>query len=270
MKILFLGDIFGRSGREGVARALPLLKERLAPDVVIAEGENAASGKGLTMKVANELFALGIDCLTLGNHAWDQREMLIAIESEPRIIRPLNYPDRTPGKGVYAHKLADGRALLIVSLMGRLFIDPVLDDPFSALDKILTAHKLSGRQHIFVDFHGEATSEKMALANVFDGRVSAVIGSHTHVPTADDVILHKGTAFMSDAGMCGDYDSVVGMKKDVAIWKFTRKTPPPYKREPAEGTATVCGVFVKTNDETGLATAIEAVRIGGLLKNTVI
>lgn len=267
MKILFLGDIFGRSGREGVARALPLLKERLAPDVVIAEGENAAAGKGLTMNVARELFDLGIDCLTLGNHAWDQREMMIAIESEPRILRPLNYPEGTPGKGLYAHKLADGRTLLIVSLMGRLFIDPVVDDPFPALDKVLGAHKLSGQKHIFVDLHGEATSEKMAIANYFDGRVSAVIGSHTHVPTADDVILPKGTAYMSDAGMCGDYDSIVGMKKDVAIWKFTRKTPPPFKREPAEGNATVCGVFVTTNEETGLATTINAVRMGGILKN---
>ncbi len=266
MKILFLGDIFGRAGREGVQQQLPELKKRLKPDVVIANAENAAAGSGLTMKVAGELFAAGIDCLTLGNHAWDQREMITAIGNEPRIVRPLNYPDGTPGKGFYHLRLPDGRALLIVSLMGRLFVDPVIDDPFPALEKVLAAHKLSGRLPIFVDFHAEATSEKMAVANVFDGRVSAVIGSHTHVPTADEVVLPKGTAYMSDAGMCGDYDSIVGMKKDVAIWRFTRKTPPMERKSPAEGPATVCGAFIKTSDDTGLALTIDGVRIGGILK----
>ncbi len=268
MKILFLGDIVGRSGREGIAQHLPLIKAQTKPDVIIANAENAASGAGLTMKMADGFFSLGIDCLTLGNHAWDQREMITAIGNEPRIVRPVNYPEGTPGKGSYVHTLLDGRKILIISLMGRLFVNPVVDDPFPALEKSLAGHKLSGRFPVFVDFHAEATSEKMALAHFFDGRVSAVIGSHTHAPTADEMIFAKGTAYMSDVGMCGDYDSVVGMKKDMAIWRFTRKTPPPERPAPAEGPATVCGVLITLSDETGLAQQIVPLRIGGLLKPT--
>jgi metallophosphoesterase (TIGR00282 family) len=268
MKILFFGDIMGRSGREGLERHLPALKAKLKPDAIIVNAENAASGSGITVKIAEDLFALGVTCLTSGNHVWGQRELMLAIDRQPRILRPLNYPDLTPGHGFYLHNLGDGRKLLVVNLMARLFMEPVLDDPFAAAEKLVAAHKLSGTLQIFVDFHGEATSEKMALAHMLDGRVSAVIGSHTHVPTADEQILPQGTAYMSDAGMCGDYDSIVGLKKSVAIWRFTRKTPAPEKKAPAEGEATLCGALVTTNDTTGLAVSIEPVRIGGKLRAT--
>ena len=265
MIILFFGDVMGRSGREGLKQRLPEIKERLKPDAIIVNAENATSGFGLTMKIAEEFFALGISCLTLGNHAWAQRELLTGIDREPRIVRPLNYPEGTPGRGLYLHALQDGRTLLVVNPMARLFMDPVLDDPFAAVEKVVAEHKLSGKLHIFVDIHGETTSEKMAMAHLLDGRVSAVIGSHTHVPTADEHILPKGTAYMSDAGMCGDYDSVIGMKKDVAIWTFTHKTPFSERKSPAEGEATLCGVVVTTDDKTGLAVKIEVVRVGGIL-----
>lgn len=268
MRILFFGDVVGRSGRDGLAAQLPEIKNRLAPDAIIVNAENATSGFGLTMKMAEEFFALGISCLTLGNHAWAQRELMLGIEHEPRIIRPLNYPQGTPGRGFFVLSLPDGRKLTIVNILTRLFMEPVLDDPFAAMQKFVGENVLSGKMPIFVDVHGEATSEKMALAHVLDGRVSAVIGTHTHVPTADEHILPKGTAYMSDAGMCGDFDSIIGMEKNVAIWRFTHKTPYPGKKAPGEGPATLCGVFVETDDATGLASRVEAVRVGGVLKPT--
>jgi metallophosphoesterase (TIGR00282 family) len=266
MKILFFGDVVGRSGREGVEKHLPSLKEKLKPDAIIINAENIAGGSGITLKIAEGLFELGATCLTSGNHVWGQRELLTSIDREPRILRPLNYPDPTPGRGFYLHALPQGRKLLVVSAMARLFMEPVLDDPFAAMEKLVAAHKLSGNLHIFVDFHGEATSEKMAFAHSFDGRVSAVIGTHTHIPTADEQILPNGTAYLTDAGMCGDYDSIVGMKKSVAIWRFTRKTPSLEKKAPAEGEATICGALVTTDDATGLAAKIEPLRIGGKLR----
>lgn len=265
MRILFFGDIVGRSGREGVLEHLPALRDRLQPDVVIANAENIASGSGITIKIAEEMFAAGIACLTSGNHVWGQRELLTSIDREPRIVRPMNYPENTPGKGFYIHNLSSGRRLIVVNMMARLYMEPVLDDPFAVMEKWITAHRLDGKTQIFVDFHGEATSEKMAFAHVFDGRVSVVVGSHTHVPTADDQIFAGGTAFQSDAGMCGDYDSVVGMKKDVAIWRFTRKTPIE-RKSPAEGPATVCGALIVTDDATGKAVSITPVRVGGRLR----
>jgi metallophosphoesterase (TIGR00282 family) len=268
MKILFFGDVVGRSGRDGVAEHLPALRAKFAPDVVVVNAENAAAGSGITLKIAEDLFGMGVACLTSGNHVWGQRELMLQIDREPRILRPQNYPEGTPGRGFYAVPLPNGRKLLVINLMARVFMEPVLDDPFAAMERLMTQHKLTGNQPIFVDFHGEATSEKMAFAHTFDGRVSAVIGTHTHVPTADDQILPKGTAYLTDAGMCGDYDSIVGMKKDVAIWRFTRKTPPPERKAPADGPASVCGAFVVTHDATGVATHIEPFRIGGRLKQT--
>ncbi len=265
MRILFFGDIMGRSGREGVAREIQNLRTRLKPDVVIANGENAAGGFGITAKIAQELYALGIDILTTGNHAWDQKELLASIDRDPRLLRPLNYPDGTPGRGDCLHVLPDGRRLLILNVMARLFMEPVLDDPFAATEKALARHRLGQTaQAVFIDFHGEASSEKMAYAHVFDGRVSAVIGTHTHTPTADEMILPKGTAYLGDVGMCGDYDSVIGMKKELSVWRFTRKIPGE-RMTPAEGEATVCGVFVTTDDATGLARAVSPFRLGGRL-----
>jgi len=266
MKILFFGDVVGRSGREGLEQHLPSLKAKYTPDVIIVNAENSASGSGITMKIAEELFALGVTCLTSGNHVWGQRELLTSIDREPRIIRPLNYPEGTPGRGSYVCALSQGRKLLVVNLMARLYMEPVLDDPFAAMEKIVATNKVSGNLQIFVDMHGEATSEKMAMAHMFDGRVSAVIGTHTHIPTADEQILPKGTAYMTDAGMCGDYDSIVGIKKEAAIWRFTRKTPPIEKKSPADGPATVCGALVTTNDVSGLAISIDPIRVGGKLR----
>jgi metallophosphoesterase (TIGR00282 family) len=269
MRILFLGDVVGRSGRDGIAKHLPELKTRLKPDVIIVNAENAAGGFGVTEKIAQDFYSMGIDCLTTGNHVWDQRELLGTIDRDPRLLRPLNYPEGTPGRSSYLHSLPDGRKILILNVMARLFMEPALDDPFALTEKFLAQNRLGHTaKAIFIDFHAEATSEKMAFAQVFDGRVSAVVGTHTHVPTADDQILPKGTAFMTDAGMCGDYDSVVGMKKDLAIWKFTRKIPGE-KKSPADGEATVCGAFIVTNDATGLAQTIAPVRIGGRLRTDV-
>ena len=265
MRILFFGDIVGRAGRDGLAQHLPTLKARLRPDVVIANGENAAAGFGITDKLAQDFFALGVDCLTTGNHIWGQKELVGTIDRTPRLLRPLNYPDGTPGRGSYLHSLSDGRKILVACVMARLFMEPGLDDPFAATEKLLAQHRLGqAAQAIFVDLHGEATSEKMAYAHAFDGRVSAVVGTHTHIPTADAHLLKGGTAFQGDAGMCGDYDSVIGMKAAQAIWRFTRKIPSE-RMTPAEGEATVCGSFIVTDDATGKAQSIAPVRIGGCL-----
>lgn len=266
MRILFFGDIMGRSGRDGLAKHLPDIKNQLKPDVIIVNGENAAAGFGITAKIAQDFYDLGVDCITTGNHVWDQKEVMISIQQDAKLVRPLNYPENTPGRGHYLHTLPDGRKILIANAMGRVFMEPVLDDPFAATEKLLSQYRLGAAvQAVLIDFHGEATSEKMAFAHYFDGRASAVVGTHTHVPTADDQILPKGTAYISDAGMCGDYDSVIGVKKELSIWKFTRKIPGE-RMVPAEGEATVCGVFVVTDDATGLATSIKAFRLGGRLK----
>jgi metallophosphoesterase (TIGR00282 family) len=266
MRILFFGDIMGRSGRDGLAKHLPDLKAQLKPDVIIVNAENAAGGFGITEKIAQEFYALGADCLTTGNHVWDQRELLTTIDRDPRLLRPLNFPDGTPGRGSYVHNLPDGRKILIANVMARLFMEPQLDDPFAATEKFLAQHRLGQTaQAIFFDFHGEASSEKMAFGHFLDGRVSAVVGTHTHIPTADDMILPKGTAYLSDAGMCGDYDSVIGVKKELSLWRFTRKVPGE-RMQPAEGEATVCGAFIVTDDTTGLAKSIEPFCIGGRLR----
>jgi metallophosphoesterase (TIGR00282 family) len=266
MRILFFGDIMGRSGRDGVAKHMPALRSHLKPDVVIVNVENAAGGFGVTDKIAKEFYALGASCLTTGNHVWDQKELLGSIDHDPKLLRPLNYPEGTPGRGFYLHTLTDGRKILVANVMARLFMEPVLDDPFAATEKLLTQHPL-GRSAtaIFIDFHGETTSEKLAYAHNFDGRASAIIGTHTHVPTADEQILPKGTAYISDTGMCGDYDSVIGYKKELSIWRFTRKIPGE-RMVPAEGEATICGVFVVTDDSSGRAQTIDAFRLGGRLR----
>jgi 2',3'-cyclic-nucleotide 2'-phosphodiesterase len=266
MRILFLGDLLGRSGREAALARLPDMKTKLRPDAIIVNGENAAGGYGITEKIANELFAAGVDCITSGNHIWDQKELLGQIDRIPRLLRPINYPVGTPGQGQVLIELTGGKKLLVVNAMARLFMD-TLDDPFAALEKLLGQYRMGGNTHaIFVDFHSEASSERMALAHFLDGRVSAVVGTHTHVPTGDAQILPRRTAYQSDAGMCGDYDSVIGMKKESAIWRFTRKIPGE-KLMPAEGEATVCGVFVVTDDTTGLAQHIQPLRLGPRLIN---
>ncbi len=267
MKLLFCGDIVGRSGREAVTSRLPRLREELALDFVIANGENAAGGYGITGKICEELFAAGVDAISGGNHSWDQREALGFIDREPRLLRPQNYPDGTPGRGATVFDVPGGRKVLVVNVMGRLFMDP-LGDPFACVERVLAKHRLGATvQAIVVDIHAEATSEKMAMGHFVDGRASLCVGTHTHVPTADTMILPGGTAYQSDAGMCGDYDSVIGMDKVVPLARFTRKLPTE-RLKVASGEGTLSGVYVEIDDKTGLATKIAPLRAGGRLAPT--
>lgn len=261
MRLLFLGDIVGRAGRDAAVSALPGLRARLRLDLVIVNAENAAHGFGLTPEIARALLAAGADVLTLGNHAWDRREIIPYIEGEPRLLRPLNFPPGTPGRGagVFA---AGQRKVLVANVMGRLFMD-ALDCPFQATRALLAAHGL-GRtvDAVVIDLHAEATSEKQSFAHSFDGAASLIVGTHTHVPSADARILPGGTAYQTDAGMCGDYDSVIGMQKAGAAARFWKKLPGE-RLAPAEGEAAVCGVFVETDDATGRALRVSPLRQGG-------
>jgi metallophosphoesterase (TIGR00282 family) len=270
MRFAFFGDVVGRSGREGLVDHLPALRRRLDLEFVIVNAENAAAGFGVTEATANELFDAGADCLTLGNHSWDQKEALTYIVREPRLIRPLNYPPMAaaPGRGAQLFDTPSGKRILVVNLLGRVFMD-ALDDPFAAVDRELESCPLGAvADAIVVDMHAEATSEKMAMGHFCDGRASLVVGTHSHVPTADAQVLPGGTAYQTDAGACADYDSVIGNQKEEPLRRFTtRISGGRYK--PAEGPATVCGVFVDTDPATGLARRIEPIRIGGRLKETV-
>ena len=264
MRILFIGDVIGRPGRDVLASDLPRLRERLAIDFVIANGENAAGGFGITRPVANDLFATGVDVLTSGNHWLDQKEILSFIDDEDRILRPLNYPKGTPGRGAGLYQTRNGARVLVLNPMGRIFMD-ALDDPFAAVEAELSACPLrEGADVIVVDMHAEATSEKMAMGHFCDGRASCVIGTHSHVPTADAQILPQGTAYQTDAGACADYDSVIGMDKFEPLQRFTKKMPGG-RMSPAMGPATLCAVFVETDPRTGLALRAEPVRVGGRL-----
>ena len=263
--MLFLGDIVGRSGRVGVVEAVPNLRRTLALDFVIVNGENAAGGFGINEEISHALFNAGVDCITTGNHAFDQRDKIDIYDSEPRLLRPVNYPKGAPGKGVGLYETKTGTRVLVINAMGRTFID-ALDDPFAAVDRELEDCRLGmGCDAAIVDMHAEATSEKMAMAHYCDGRASFVVGTHSHVPTADAQVLPGGTAYQTDAGACADYDSVIGMEKTEPITRFVRKISSG-RFNPAQGPATVCGVFVETDDHTGLAKRIDPVRLGGRLK----
>jgi metallophosphoesterase (TIGR00282 family) len=264
VRLLFCGDVVGRVGRQAVVERIPELRQRLALDFVIVNGENAAHGFGVTAEICQSFYAAGVDVVTTGNHVWDRREIVGYIALDQRLLRPLNYPAGTPGVGVNVYACRDGRRVMVLQVMGRLFMDP-LDDPFAAAEKALENHRLGASvDAIVVDVHAEATSEKMAMGHVLDGRVSLVAGTHSHVPTADAHVLRGGTAYITDIGMCGDYDSVIGMQKDTAIPRFTTKLPGG-RLEPAEGPATLCAVFVETDDATGLARRVQPVRLGGRL-----
>jgi metallophosphoesterase (TIGR00282 family) len=265
MRLLFIGDIVGRAGRTIVIERLPGLIAEWKLDLVVINGENAAGGFGITETIYNEFIDAGADAVTLGNHAWDQREALVFIERAPRLIRPLNYPRGTPGRGAAMIEAKNGARVLVINAMCRIFMDP-LDDPFAAIENELQACALkTGADAIVIDFHGEATSEKLAMGYFVDSRASLVIGTHTHVPTADARILPGGTAYMSDVGMTGDYDSVIGMAKDEPVNRFLRRVPSA-RFEPAMGPATLCGLAVETDDVTGLAARVAPVRIGALLE----
>ena len=266
MRILFLGDVMGRAGRAAVVEHLPGLRRDWRLDFVVVNGENATGGMGLSGDHARALLAAGADCLTLGDHAFDQKDMLAFIEKEPRIIRPLNYSRMAPGRGARLFEAA-GRKVLVVQALGQVFMKRPFDDPFSAVDAVLKTHPLGGlAQAIVVDMHCEATSEKMAMGHWCDGRASLDVGTHTHVPTADVQILGAGTAYQTDAGMCGDYNSVIGMEKTEPMRRFLTGMPKD-RFQPAVGPATLAGVFVETDDRTGLARSVRMIRVGGRLES---
>ena len=265
MRILLIGDVVGRSGRYTVTERLPELMQEWRLDFVVVNGENAAGGFGITETIYKDIIGVGADAITLGNHAWDQKEALVFIDRAPRLIRPVNYPKGTPGRGAALIDARNGARVLVINAMGRVFMDP-LDDPFAALEHEVEACPLkTGADLIIVDIHAEASSEKQAVGHFLDGKVSIVAGTHTHVPTADHHVLPGGTAFVTDVGMTGDYDSCIGMAKDEPVSRFLRRIPSS-KFEPAQGPATLCGLAVETDDKTGLAVRVAAVRLGGRLE----
>ncbi len=266
MKILFLGDVVGRAGRTAIKDRLANLREQWRLDFVVVNGENASNGAGLTGAHARLLLDAGADCVTLGDHAFDQKDMMQFIESEPRVIRPLNFAKAAPGKGARVFDAPGGRKILIAQVLGQVFMKRPFADPFSAVDAVMRAHPLGGLVNAsLIDVHCEATSEKMAMGHFCDGRASVVVGTHTHVPTADAMILPAGTAFQSDAGMCGDYNSVIGMDTGEPMRRFVTGMSKG-RFVPATGEATLAGLYVQTDDRTGKATRVEMVREGGRLQ----
>ncbi|WP_188677732.1 TIGR00282 family metallophosphoesterase [Neptunicoccus cionae] len=269
MKLLFLGDVMGRAGRRAILERLAGLRTDWKLDFVVVNGENATSGAGLNASHARALLDAGADCLTLGDHAFDQKEMLSFIEQEPRIIRPLNYATQAPGKGARLFTAQNGRKVFVAQALGQVFMKKPFADPFSALDQVLkTAPRGGMADAVIVDFHAEATSEKMGMGHWLDGRASLVVGTHTHVPTSDTMILPKGTAFQSDAGMCGDYHSVIGMEKTEPLRRFVTGMVKE-RFTPANNEATLSGVYVETDDRTGAATKVCQIRVGGALSQSV-
>lgn len=269
MRLAFFGDVVGRSGRTAVSEHLPRLRAELGFDFVIVNGENAAGGFGITEATANELFAAGADCITLGNHSWDQVEAITYIEREPRLLRPFNYSPqlRMPGRGAQMFLTPSGKRILVVQIHGSAFME-ALDDPIQGVQRAIEDAPLKEvADAIIVEMHAEATAEKMVMAHFLDGRVTAVIGAHTHIPTADAQVLPRGTAYQTDAGMCGDYDSVIGMKKGPIVQRAATRLPTE-RKTPAEGPGTLCGVLVVSDDATGLARSIDSIIVGGRLKET--
>ena len=267
MRFAFFGDVVGRPGRDALAEHLPDLRRRLDLEFVIINAENASAGFGLSENSARQLFDAGADCLTLGNHSWDQKEALTYIVREPRLIRPLNYPPLAdaPGRGANLFETQTGKRILVMNVLGLVHMAS-MDDPFGAVDRQLESCPLGlAADAIVVDMHAEATSEKMAMGHFCDGRATLVVGTHTHVPTADAQILPHGTAYQTDAGACADYDSVIGMDKEEPLRRFTTRIGKERYR-PASGEGTVCGVYVESDDRTGLALRVEPIRVGGRLK----
>lgn len=266
MKILFLGDVVGRAGRDAVCEKLPSLKAELAVDAIIVNGENAAGGYGMTPEIFKDFIKAGADVVTTGDHIWDQEKLTPRLNQEARLLRCYNFPTQTPGRGITEVMLSGGRKLVVLHLMGQVFMKDYLDNPFAAADKALEAYRLGHNvAAVFVDFHAEATSEKCAMGHFLDGRVSAVIGSHTHIPTADTRILPGGTAYQTDAGMCGDYHSVIGFEISEPLQRFIHKRK--VRMKPASGEATLCGAVIETDDRTGKAIRIQPLRLGGALQH---
>ncbi|MCB6178397.1 YmdB family metallophosphoesterase [Rhodobacter sp. Har01] len=265
MRLLFLGDVMGKAGRSAVAERLPGLRAAWGLDFVVVNGENATGGMGLSGEHARLLLGAGADVVTLGDHAFDQKDMASFLEQEPRVLRPINWSKLAPGHGSRVYDAPGGRRVLVAQVLGRVFMKQPFDDPFSAIEPVLKTHPLGKAvQAVIVDVHAEATSEKMGLGHWCDGQASLVVGTHTHVPTGDAQILSGGTAYMTDAGMCGDYDSVIGMEKLEPLRRFVTGMSKA-RFEPAGGEATLSGVYVETDDRTGRATRVEMVRQGGRL-----
>jgi 2',3'-cyclic-nucleotide 2'-phosphodiesterase len=251
MKLIFIADIMGSPGRKAVKTLLPVLRDRYAPDVILANGENSAGGNGITPKIANELYASGIHLITGGNHSWDNKDGVAHLDREPRLLRPHNYPDGNPGSGLGHVDLPGGSILTVLNLQGRVFMPPLLC-PFKTADLVLENHV----GPVFIDFHGEATSEKIAMARYLDGRITALVGTHTHVQTSDARILSGGTAFLTDAGMSGPHDGVIGMTEQSTLPRFIKQTPTRFVV--AKGNVRLQGAFVEFDEESGLASKIEA------------
>ena len=269
MRLAFFGDVVGRAGRAAVSEHLPKVRAELKLDFVVVNGENAAGGFGITSSTAQELFDAGADCITLGNHSWDQSEALVYIERETRLLRPYNYPKSLtiPGRGSQLFTTPKGQRVFVVQIHGSAFMES-LDDPIQGVAAALEECPLGQvSDAIIVEMHAEATAEKYIMGHFCDGRVTAVVGAHTHVPTGDAHILANGTAYMSDAGMCGDYDSVIGMKKGPLVQRAATRLPVE-RKSPAEGPATLCGVYIESDDRTGLAVRVHPIRVGGRLQPT--
>ncbi|MCY4305052.1 MAG: TIGR00282 family metallophosphoesterase [Aestuariivita sp.] len=263
MRILFLGDVMGKVGRLMIGQELSKLKRDWQIDFTIINGENATNGMGLSRDHAAGFFNAGADCVTLGDHAFDQKEMQQVIEDEQRILRPINFARTAPGRGFKVFEVRDGRKILVAQVLGQLFMRRPFDNPFVALEPVFEAYHLGGFVNaIVVDMHCEATSEKMAMGHYCDGRASLVVGTHTHVPTADAMILPGGTAYLTDAGMCGDYNSIIGMRIEEPIQRFVNGMSKG-RLTPALGVASLSGVVVEINDQTGLAMSIERISMGG-------
>ncbi len=269
MRVLFCGDVVGRAGRAAITEHIPTLRKQLALDFVLVNGENAASGFGITTKITRSFMQHGVDAITCGDHCFDQKELFDAIVDEPALLRPENFSEHLPGTGHRIYITETGKRIAVIHIMTRLFMRFMVDCPFKTLDQLLDEYTFGGNvDAILVDIHGEATSEKMALGHYLDGKVSMVSGSHTHVPTADYQILPGGTAYQTDAGMCGDYDSVIGFEKTHCVRNFLEHVVRE-RRSAASGEATLCGLFVDIDDSTGLANRVEPVRIGGRLSTNV-
>ena len=266
MKILFLGDVMGRSGRHSLRDHLPQAITDNNIDFVIANGENAAGGFGITESICNELYSYGVNVITTGNHLWDQKEITNYIDKDQNLLKPYNFAEGSPGLGFNIYELDNKEKIAVINIMGNLFMRSC-DNAFFKIEEVLQKIDVKNLSFIFVDFHAEASSEKMAMGHHLDGRVTAVVGTHTHVPTADATIMEHGTAYQTDAGMCGDYDSVIGTKKQEFVRKFATQDTERKRVPPADGLGTLCGVIIESQHDNFLAKNIQSIRIGGKIGN---
>ena len=266
MKILFLGDVMCRSGRHSLRDHLPQAIIDNNIDFVIANGENAAGGFGITESICNELYSYGVNVITTGNHLWDQKEITNYIDKDQNLLKPYNFAEGSPGLGFNIYELDNKEKIAVINIMGNLFMRSC-DNAFFKIEEVLQKIDVKDLSFIFVDFHAEASSEKMAMGHHLDGRVTAVVGTHTHVPTADATIMEHGTAYQTDAGMCGDYDSVIGTKKQEFVRKFATQDTERKRVPPADGVGTLCGVIIESQHDNFLAKNIQSIRIGGKIGN---